>query len=82
MGASSGAGAAIADDGVTRSGGGGGGEVSIPENARAAAAAAALERPFPLGAPAALWVASGLLAIAGDVTVVAAGERIAPIGWG
>ena len=83
MGASSGAGAAIADGGVTRSGGGGGGEVSIPENDRAAAAAAAAAAlPFPLGAPAALWVAWGLLAIAGDVTVVAAGERIAPIAWG
>ncbi|MFZ0855174.1 MAG: hypothetical protein WAO08_39025 [Hyphomicrobiaceae bacterium] len=83
MGTSSGSGAAIADGGVTRSAGGGGGEVSIPENDRAAAAAAAAAAlPFALGAPAALWVAWGVLAIAGDVTVVAAGECIAPIAWG
>jgi hypothetical protein len=79
MGASSGVGAAIADGGVTRSGGGGDGDVSIPEIDRAAAAAAAAELPFPLGMPAELWMGWGLLAIAGDVTVVVAvGERVAP----
>ena len=82
MGASSGSGAAIADGGVNRSGGGGDGEVSIPGIDRAAAAAAAAELPFPLGAPAAPWMAWGLLAIAGDATVVAAGDRTAPIGKG
>ena len=80
MGASSGSGAAIAEGGVTRSGGGGDGELSIPEIDRAAAAAAAAaELPF-VGVTAELWMDWGLLAIAGDVTVAAAGERGTPFG--
>jgi hypothetical protein len=80
MGASSGSGAAIADGGVTRSGGGGDGELPNPEIDRAAAAAAAAaELPF-VGVTAELWVDCGLLAIAGDVRVAAAGERGTPFG--
>jgi hypothetical protein len=79
MGASSGTGAAIADGGVTRSGGGGDGEVPIAEIDRAASAAAAAELRF-VGVTAELWMDWGLLAIAGDVTVAAAGERGAPFG--
>ena len=77
MGASSGSGAAIADGGVTRSGGGGDGELSSPEIDRPAAAAAAL--PF-VGVTAELWMDGGLLGIAGEVTVAAAGERGMPFG--
>jgi hypothetical protein len=81
MGASSGSGAAIADGGVTRSGGGGDGELPNPEIDRAAAAAAAAAAELPLvGATAELWVDWGLVAIAGDVTAAAAGERGAPFG--
>jgi len=80
MGASSGSGAAIADGGVTRSGGGGDGELSIPEIDRAAAAAAAAELPFVGGVTAEPWMDWGLLAIAGEVTVAAAGERGTPFG--
>jgi hypothetical protein len=85
MGASSGSGAAIAEGGVTRSGGGGDGEVSIgevsiPEIARAAAAAAADVLPFLSVVPAGLGMGCGT--IAGGVTVVAAGERVAPLGSG
>jgi hypothetical protein len=79
MGASSGSGTAIADGGVTRSGGGGDGELSIPEIDRAAAAAAAAELPF-VGVTVELWMDWGVLAIAGDATVAAAGERGAPFG--
>jgi hypothetical protein len=73
-------GAAIAGGGITRSGGGGGGE--IPEIDRAAAAAAAAELPFPAGVTAEPWMAWGLFAIAGDVTVAAAGARTAPFAEG
>jgi hypothetical protein len=79
MGASSGSGAAIADGGVTRSGGGGDGELSSPEIDRAAAAAAAPALPF-VGVTAELWMDGGLLGIAGEVTVAAAGERGMPFG--
>ena len=79
MGASSGSGAAIADGGVTRSGGGGDGELSSPEIDRAAAAAAAAALPF-VGVTAELWMDWGLLIIAGEVTVAAAGERGMPCG--
>jgi hypothetical protein len=79
MGASSGSGAAIADGGVTRSGGGGDGELSSPEIDRAAAAAAAAALPF-VGVTAELWMDGGLLGIAGEVTVAAAGERGMPFG--
>ena len=79
MGASSGSGAAIADGGVTRSGGGGDGELSSPEIDRAAAAAAAAALPF-VGVTAELWMDWGLLIIAGEVTVAAAGERGMPFG--
>ena len=41
--------------------------------------AAAAELPF-VGVTAELWMDWGLLAIAGDVTVAAAGERGAPFG--
>ena len=83
MGASSGSGAAIADGGVTRSGGGGDGELPNPEIDRAAAAAAAAAAELPLvGATAELWMAWGLVAIAGDVTAAAAGERGIPFGSG
>jgi hypothetical protein len=74
-------GAAMADGGVIRSGGGGDGEVSIPEIDGAAAAAAAVgELPFVGGLTAELWKDWGLPAIAGDVTVVAAGERSTAFG--
>jgi hypothetical protein len=80
MGASSGSGAAIAEGGVTRSDGGGDGELSSPEIDRAAAAAAAAaELPF-VGVTAELWMDWGLLGIAGEATVAAAGERGTPFG--
>jgi hypothetical protein len=77
MGSSSGAGAAIADGGITP-GGGGVGIVPIPEFSSAPVLPAENELPLPVPEPAGLRMDWDLAPTAGGVVVTGKVERIAP----